>query len=117
MTYQKGESGNRKGQIRAKPIRDALDVLLTRGADDPMTDASKTKAQKIALSLLKDAENQDYKMRAEARSELIDRTDGKAIQSLEHSGHIARTHEEEQEALENPESDDAAGTGDTPPAA
>ena len=50
--------------------------------------------------------------------EVIDRTDGKAVQAIEHSGHIARTHEEELAALDNPdaESDDATRKGDTTPA-
>lgn len=86
MTFPKGESGNSKGQIRAKPVRDALYALLSREADDQLSDQPKTKAQKIALSLMQDAESADYKIRSEARSELIDRTDGKAIQAIEATG-------------------------------
>jgi hypothetical protein len=64
------------------------------------------------MGLMKDAINGD----ADARSEVIDRTDGKAVQAIEHSGHIARTHEEELAALDNPdaESDDTTREGDTP---
>jgi hypothetical protein len=96
---------NTKGQIRAKPIRDALDALLTRPADDPLNDAPKTLAQRIARELVRDATSPNDKVRIPARTELIDRTDGKSIQALEHSGHIARSHEEELAALDNPVSD------------
>jgi hypothetical protein len=72
-------------------------------------------AQRIALELVRDATSESDKIRIPARTELIDRTDGKAIQALEHSGHIARSHEEELAALDNPVSDDSPGEGDTPP--
>jgi hypothetical protein len=111
MAFQDPQNRNKRGQIRAKPIRDALDGLLSRDADDALLDKPKTMAQRIALSLLKDALDGDK----DARSELIDRTDGKAIQAVEHSGFIARTHEEELVALDNPESDDATGEGTSPP--
>ena len=32
-------------------------------------------------------------VRVDARSEVIDRTDGKAMQAVEHSGSISRTHD------------------------
>jgi D-alanyl-D-alanine dipeptidase len=113
MGYEKGETGNSQGQIRRKPIRDALDALMSRTADDPLADRPKTIAQKIAIELVKDASSPNDKIRLSARTELIDRTDGKAIQALEHSGHIARTHEEELETLDNPAMDDTAREGDT----
>jgi hypothetical protein len=93
MPYAKGVTGN--GQIRSKPVRDALCAILTRDSDDPLNDARKAIAQTIAMELVRDAMSTNEKIRLPARSELIDRTDGKAIQALEHSGHIFRTHEEE----------------------
>lgn len=113
MSYAKGETGNSKGQVRAKPVRDALYALLSRDATDSLDDEPKTMAQKIAMGLLNDAFSDNEKVRLPARAELIDRTDGKAIQAVEHSGHIARTHEEELAALDNPESDDATREGNT----
>jgi hypothetical protein len=113
MGYEKGETGNIRGQIRRKPIRDALDALMSRTADDPLADKPKTIAQKIALELIKDASSSNEKIRLPARTELIDRTDGKAIQAVEHSGHIAKSHEEELTALDNPDSDDPTREGDT----
>jgi hypothetical protein len=104
---------NNKGQIRRKPVRDALDAILARPGDDLLTDEPKTIAQKIAISLVKDAIGGDKK----AREELIDRTDGKAAQSIEHSGSIARDHEDVLETLDNPVSDDATREGTSPPAA
>ena len=75
-----------------------------------LTIKPKTMAQRLAMSLLHDAVySADPDIRAEARSEIIDRTDGKAVQAIEHSGSIARTHEEELLALDNSESDDATG--------
>ncbi len=113
MAYGKGETGNSNGQVRAKPIRDALYALLSRDATDPLIDQPKTMAQRIAFSLVNDAFSDNDKVRLPARSELIDRTDGKAIQAVEHSGHIARSHEEELAALDNPEPDDATREGNT----
>jgi hypothetical protein len=117
MTYMKGESGNSKGQMRAKPVRDALYALLSRPGDDPLSDTPKTLAQRLAMDLMRDAVHGDKGVRFDARSEVINRTDGKAVQAVEHSGHIARTHEEELVALDNPGSDDAAREEDTPPTA
>jgi hypothetical protein len=116
MAYKPGENGTR-GQTRTKPVRDALVAILSRPGDDPLKDAPKTIAQRIAMDLVRDAIHGDKSVRADARSEVIDRTDGKAIQALEHSGHIARTHEEELAALDNTDSDDAPREGDTPSAA
>jgi len=115
MTFAKGETGNSRGQIRKKPVRDALDALLSRDPDDLLNDKPKTMAQRIALELLQDAISPNEKLRIPARSELIDRTDGKAIQALEHSGYIS-SHEESLAALDNPETDDAPREGNTSPA-
>ena len=113
MTFPKGESGNGKGQIRAKPVRDALYALLSRPGDDPLSDTPKTLAQKLAMDLMRDAVQGDKSVRFDARSEVIDRTDGKAIQAVEHSGFIA-SHEEQLAALDTPVSDDSSGEDDTP---
>jgi hypothetical protein len=117
MRFKKGETGNPQGQIRAKPIRDALNALLSRPGDDLLNDKPATMAQKVALDLLHDAVYGDKSVRIDARSEVIDRTDGKAIQAVEHSGSIARSHEEELEILDTPESNDTTREGDTPPTA
>src|SRR5258708_1510249 len=114
MAFSKGETGNSKGQVRAKPIRDALYALLSRPGDDPLNDMPKTMAQRIAMDLMRDATSSDADVRVDARSEVIDRTDGKAVQAVEHSGHIARSHEEELAALDNLESDDSPAEDDTP---
>jgi hypothetical protein len=76
------ESRNNKGQVRAKPIRDALNALLTRSGDDPLTDKPKTLAQKIAMDLMRDAVYGNKSVRTDARSEVIDRTDGKDAREL-----------------------------------
>jgi hypothetical protein len=99
---------NPKGQIRRKPVRDALDAILARPGDDALSDKPATIAQRTALSLVSDALKGDKK----AREELIDRTDGKAAQAIEHSGMIASTHEELLKQLDNG-LDDADGEGDT----
>jgi hypothetical protein len=116
MAYSKGETGNPKGQLRAKPVRDALTALLSRPGNDPLADEPKTLAQRLAMDLMVEAIHGKGSARAEARSEIIDRTDGKAIQAVEHSGHIFRTHEEELAALDGTELDDATREGDTPSA-
>lgn len=67
---------NQNGQLRAKPVRDALVAILSRPGDDNLSDKPETIAQRLALSLVKDAVNGD----TDARSEVIDRTDGKATQ-------------------------------------
>jgi hypothetical protein len=108
------DTRNTKGQVRAKPIRDALYALLSRPAEDALTDKPTTMAQRIAMELMRDAISTDAKTRIDARSELIDRTDGKAIQAVEHSGFIA-SHEEQLAALDNPESDDTTGEGTKAP--
>jgi hypothetical protein len=48
---------------------------------------------------------------------LLDRGHGKPLQAVEHSGSIARTHEEELTDLDNPDtgSDDSTGEGNTSP--
>lgn len=65
-------------------MRDALDAILARSGEDPLSDMPKTIAQRLALSLINDALGGDK----DARAEVIDRTDGKAIQAIEHSGEV-----------------------------
>lgn len=67
------------GTTKSKPISDALRILLTRKNDDPLTDKPTTKAQGIALVLIKKAEDGDIN----AVREITDRVEGKAAQSLE----------------------------------
>ena len=86
MPWEPGETGNTKGQIRAKPIRDALYAILSRDDDDPLMDKPKTKAQRVALGLFNDSQSPNEKIRIPARAELIDRTDGKAVQAIEATG-------------------------------
>jgi hypothetical protein len=107
------EYRNKNGQVRRKPIRDALDAILARSPEDPLNDKPKTIAQEIALSLVREAREGKVK----AREELIDRTEGKPAQSIEHSGMIAATHEELLKQLDNQhiEDDDSDGEGDTAP--
>src|ERR1019366_7327877 len=94
---------NLNGQVRRKPVRDALVAILARSPEDLLSDKPKTIAQELALSLITEARTGDKK----SREEVIDRTDGKAAQAIEHSGSIARDHEDILETLDNPESDDA----------
>jgi hypothetical protein len=101
---------NPKGQIRRKPIRDAVDAILMRDPSDQLDDTPKTIAQEIALGLVRDARSG----KPGAREELMDRTEGRPAQSIEHSGMIARTPEEALANLDN--QDDATREGDTPPA-
>jgi hypothetical protein len=104
---------NLSGQVRRKPVRDALVAILARSADDQLTDKPKTIAQELALTLIIEARAGDRK----SREEVIDRTDGKAAQAIEHSGVIARSAEELLQELDNPETDDTNREDDTPPAA
>ena len=103
---------NLNGQIRRKPVRDALVAVLARSAEDQLTDKPQTIAQELALNLVREARAGDKK----SREEVIDRTDGKAAQSVEHSGMIATTHEELLKQLDSLP-DDADGEDDTAPAA
>jgi hypothetical protein len=103
---------NLNGQIRRKPVRDALVAILARPSDDQLSDKPQTIAQELALSLIREARTGDRK----SREEVIDRTDGKAAQSVEHSGMIASTHEELLKQLDS-QPDDADGENDTAPAA
>jgi hypothetical protein len=110
MTFPKGKSGNPGGQQKNKVWRDAIERAIQRrkgkldlqGIDE------------LADRLLDTAFSGDMV----AIREFGDRIDGKPAQAIEHSGHIASTHEEELAALDNPdaESDDATREGDTTPA-
>jgi hypothetical protein len=103
---------NLLGQIRRKPVRDALDAILSRDPADQLTDKPKTIAQEIALSIVREARAGDKDM----REKLIDRTEGKPAQAIEHSGMIATTHEELLKQLDS-QPDDADGEDNTAPAA
>jgi hypothetical protein len=106
------DTRNKNGQIRRKPIRDALDAILARSPDDKLDDKPKTIAQEIALSLVREA-----RIDKKAREELIDRTEGKPAQAIEHSGFVAASFEESLTQLDQQGSDDADREDDSPPAA
>ncbi|MDE2099118.1 MAG: hypothetical protein KGL39_17825 [Patescibacteria group bacterium] len=77
MAYQKGQNGS-QGQLRKKPVRDALVAILQRDGNDSLDDKAQTIAQKLALQLVIDALAGNEK----ARTEVIDRVDGKPPQAL-----------------------------------
>jgi hypothetical protein len=105
MAFQKGISGNPGGKRQGRPWREAIERAVARrrgkkdlkGIDD------------IADKLLDVAASGDM----QAVREFGDRMDGKAPQSLEHSGVIATTHEENLKQLDNLP-DDSDGEEDTP---
>ncbi|MEO7143344.1 MAG: DUF5681 domain-containing protein [Bryobacteraceae bacterium] len=109
MPFKKGQSGNPGGQPKNRVWRDAIERAINRragkldlqGIDD------------LADKLLDTAFAGDMM----AMKEFGDRIEGKAIQAIEHSGSIARTHEEELINLDNPEPDDTDREGNTPPVA
>jgi hypothetical protein len=106
MPFEKGKSGNPGGQPKNRIWRDAIERAIERrkGKVDLLA------IDDLADKLLDIAFSGDLA----AIKEFGDRTDGKAIQAVEHSGSIARTHEEELGALDNPDPDDATREGDTP---
>jgi hypothetical protein len=106
MAFQKGISGNPGGKKQGRPWRDAIERAVARrqgktdlkGIDD------------IADKLLDAAAAGDM----QAVREFGDRMDGKAPQSVDHSGMIATTHEEFLKQLDSG-LDDTGGEEDTPP--
>jgi hypothetical protein len=108
MAFPKGVSGNPGGKKQGRPWRDAIERAVARrqgktdlkGIDD------------IADSLLDAAAAGDM----QAVREFGDRMDGKAPQSIDHSGVIATTHEEYLKQLDSLP-DDADGESDSPPVA
>jgi hypothetical protein len=108
MPFKKGQSGNPGGQPKNRVWRDAIERAIARRE-------GKLDLQGIDLladKLLDTAFAGDMP----AMKEFGDRIEGKAIQAVEHSGSIARTHEEELINLDNPDTNDAEGEGDTPSA-
>lgn len=80
MAYKEGEQGS-VGQKRKKPVRDALVGLLSRSPDDSLNDKPATIAQRLALDLVKEAIGIGADA-AKARTEIIDRLEGKAAQAI-----------------------------------
>jgi Family of unknown function (DUF5681) len=99
MPFPKGKSGNPGGQPKNRVWRDAIERAINRrkgkldlqGIDE------------LADKLLDTAFAGDMV----AMREFGDRIEGKAIQAIEHSGSIARTHEEELEALDSMDGNEA----------
>jgi hypothetical protein len=114
MPFKPGQSGNPSGRNGQKPISDALKALLSRNPGKTLEQTvCDTNAQLIAFNMMVKALGGDK----DTIKEVIDRTEGKPAQSVEHCGSIARDHEENLEILDNPESDDATREGTTPPVA
>jgi hypothetical protein len=112
MPFVRGQSGNPSGRNGQKPISDALKGLLTRKPGKTLdTSVCETNAQLIAFNLMVKALGGDK----DSIKELLDRTEGKPAQSLEHSGMIATTHEELLKQLDSLP-DDADREDDTPQA-
>jgi hypothetical protein len=107
MTFAKGQSGNPGGKAKGRPWRDAIERAVARrqGKKD-LKDIDD-----IADKLIDAAAAGDM----QAVREFGDRMDGKAPQSLEHSGMIASTHEELLKQLDC--ANDTDGEVDTAPSA
>lgn len=82
MTIQKGQVLNAIGRNARKPMTDAIMAILTRDVAEtlePSPSEKVTNAQAIALALIKKAREGD----TVAMKEVIDRSDGKAVQQLD----------------------------------
>lgn len=79
MAFKKGQQ-NTDGQPRAKLIRDAINCLLSRPADDELNDVPKTVAQKIALKMVREAANGENFLKA--FEHVRDTAEGKPTQTL-----------------------------------
>ena|ERR1700730_11562314 len=103
MAFVKGQSGNPGG----RPKKDQEIKAL---AQEECAAAIKR------LAFWRDSE--EARASVAASVALLDRGLGKPAQAIEHSGSIARTHEEELTELDNPDagSDDSTGEGNTPSA-
>lgn len=78
------------GRRQEKPFRDALRLeIAALGEDDPKA------LRSIAKRLLEKASEGDL----QAIKELVDRTDGKAVQAVDLDGNLTLTHEEALEQL------------------
>jgi hypothetical protein len=77
MAFAPGENGS-QGQNLRKPVRTALMALMSRSSDDQLKDTPQNIAQKLAMHLLRDA----LKGNEKARTEVIDRVDGKPAQAV-----------------------------------
>lgn len=104
MPFKKGQSGNPGGQQKVKVWRDAIERAVTRRAGK----ADLKGIDDLADVLLDTALSGDIA----AMKEFGDRMDGKPAQAIEHSGSIARTHEEELITLDNPDADSDDTTRD-----
>lgn len=80
-----GEVRNPEGNNGRTPITDSLRVILTRPLSDQLDDKPLTVAQEIAMQWAK-------KARAglmPAITSLADRVEGKATESVQHSGNLS----------------------------
>jgi hypothetical protein len=102
MPFEKGKSGNPGGRPKENEEIKALAIKHCPKAIE-------------RLAVLMDDENS--RTAVAACTAMLDRGLGKPAQSIEHSGSIARDHEEILENLDNPEPDDATREGTTPPVA
>ena len=107
MPFVKGQSGNPGGQSKTKVWRNAIERAVARRAGKPDLKG----IDDLADALLNAAATGDIA----ALKEFGDRLDGKAAQAIEHSGFIAKTHEEALNELDNPATDDPTREGNTAP--
>lgn len=98
MAFEKGKSGNPGGRPKEN-------------------DEIKRLAQQECAAAIKRLafwrDSSEARASVAASTALLDRGYGKPAQAIEHSGFIARTHEEELIALDTPDDDDATREGIT----
>src|SRR5690242_6236255 len=91
MAWKKGETGNPGGRPKERPFADALHLALAE--EDPVTKVRKLR--RIADKLVEAAVDGE----AWAIKEVMDRIDGKPVQSAEINGAINHSHTHESEPV------------------
>ena len=98
MPFIKGQTANPTGKNGQKPVSDALKAMLSRDPNESLEQSSfRTNAQLLAYNIIVKA----LAGCKDSIKEVLDRTEGRPPQSLEHSGNVTLTHEEVLAQLDN----------------